>query len=132
MVKKTNAEVKVEFEQALRDLNLPKGIPFPTRVWKNNRDSALRLTDETYFYSKAGEMESWSFDLKKFMGLPDARRAPHRTQGINRLLLDMDRKLGCPYHLDFLKEKITLYDRKIGLALGLYGSLKKYLEKIKK
>lgn len=96
--------------------------------WMNIRkEGGLRLTAVGDMAFKAAQIEFYEcpFSLEK-------------DDPAQKIILDMNKKLKCPYFLGVNKNKdkektpyIRLYDSKIAMLIGLYGSVKEYLSSIR-
>lgn len=96
------------------------------RWWFTGRQEGLRLTDEGVTAFQLADIEFYDYEFK-------AEGKSHHT-----FMLELNKKIKCPYYLgvnkkDKTKPKfyIRLYDSKIAMVLGLYGTLDEYLESIK-
>lgn len=102
--------------------------------WATGRQGkeGLRLSDVGHTAFKLAQIEYYDYPL---------RTANDANQNWNTFLLEMNRKLKCPYYLGVhnspevdTKHKqpyIRLYDSKIAMMIGLYGTLAEYLESVK-
>lgn len=120
--------------------NTPDGTPekIMERWFVNPNQEGLRLTylgNEGFI---AANIEFFDFELEHSAADP---------QGWYGILLDMSKKIKCPYYLGTAKTKrsgpyqpsklgkgkpyIRVYDSKIAMMVGLYGNLKDYLESVK-
>lgn len=96
------------------------------RWWFNpRRDGGLRLTqvgDLEFRYAKI-EHFTHDFDTKKVQ------------KSYYSLILELDKKIKCPYYIDVDSTKkkpyIRLYDSRISMMLALYGDIESYLNSIK-
>jgi hypothetical protein len=104
-----------------------------------NQDS-LRLTTAGNQAFVSAEIEFFDFDLDLKFGDP---------KGWYGILLEMSKKIKCPYYLGSevterkkpknksaikigrRKPFIRVYDSKVAMMVGLYGNLKDYLESVK-
>ena len=91
------------------------------------RDSGLRLTNVGDLSFRLAKMEYFNFD---FMF--------KEPMSWNSFILALNKKIMCPYYIAVNKNEggvktpfIRLYDSKIAMLVGLYGSLYEYLESIK-
>lgn len=91
--------------------------------WVTGRQDGLRLTDEGMTAFHLAEIEFYDYEFEQ-----DGKR-------YHNFILDLNKKIKCPYYLGVNKSKkgfyIRLYDSKIAMMLGLYGNLQEYLNSIK-
>lgn len=102
----------------LRELENKDQIPYDQAMvtwWHNlSKYGGLRLTDAglNVFKSKLG-LDSWTMSLPRINA---------------KLLLQLDRKLETPYHLDNKKRELLLFGEKEATLATLYGDLNRWLE----
>jgi len=95
------------------------------RWWVTGRQVGLRLTDEGVAAFSLADIEFYDYDFKQ------------ETENYHSFILDLNKKIKCPYYLGVNKADgkkklyIRLYDSKIAMMLGLYGSLQEYMDSIK-
>lgn len=125
---------KVEITQIilgqLNHIDNYKNISLDTvisRWWFTGRTGkGLRLTKEGSDAFDLAEIEHYNFDWEI------TRNVDYKI-----LLLDMSKKIHCPYYIGFDWQKkhskpyIRLYDSKITMMLSLYGNIQDYLNSIK-
>lgn len=93
--------------------------------WYTSRLEGMRLTEEGATAFQLAEIEFYdhTFDLK--------------FKSHYKFVLEVSKKIKCPYYLGVNKIEnkvnfyIRLYDSKIAMMLGLYGTLQEYLDSIK-
>lgn len=95
--------------------------------WFTGRGGGLRLTERGDQAFKLAEIEFYEYEI------PISRM----TVSYHSFVLQLSKKITCPYYLDVNSNKartqfiIRLYDSKIAMMVGLYGSLVEYLDSIK-
>jgi hypothetical protein len=97
--------------------------------WLTGRQEGLRLREEGLAAFLLAEIEYYEYDL-----LAPAGRW-------HEYLLELNKKIKCPYYIDANrkhptselndKPRIKLFDSKIAMMVGLYGTIPNYLESIK-
>jgi hypothetical protein len=93
--------------------------------WFTGRQDGLRLTDEGVTAFELADIEFYDYEFK-------AEGKSHHS-----FMLELNKKIKCPYYLGVNKKDktrkfyIRLYDSKIAMMLGLYGTLEEYLQSIK-
>lgn len=98
------------------------------RWWQTGvRSNGLRLTEIGDWSFRVAEIEFYQYDFK-----------PKAAENYHGYILDLNKKLKCPYYLGVVKEQgkknkpyIRLYDSKIAMMLSLYGDLDEYLNSVK-
>lgn len=98
------------------------------RWWINpRRDGGLRLTQVGDLEFRYAQIEYYTHDWK-----------PIKTRSYQSFMLELDRKIKCPYYIDVNKSEkshtpfIRLYDSRISMMLNLYGDIETYLNSIRK
>jgi len=98
------------------------------RWWQTGqRGDSLRLTDMGDTAFRLAEIEFYKYDFTK------------KIEGsYHSYILDLSKKLKCPYFLGVNKQEgkknqpyIRLYDSKIAMMVSLYGDIDSYLKSIK-
>jgi hypothetical protein len=95
------------------------------RWWFTGRQEGLRLTDEGVTAFELADIEFYEYEFK-------AEGKSHHS-----FMLELNKKIKCPYYLGVNKKDkkakfyIRLYDSKVAMMLGLYGTLEEYLQSIK-
>lgn len=91
------------------------------------RSSGLRLTELGDLSFRVAEIEFYQYDFKVKL-----------AEGWHGYILDMSKKLKCPYFLGTTKTPgkkhdpyIRLYDSKIAMMISLYGDIDSYLKSVK-
>jgi len=91
--------------------------------WYTGRRDGLRLTDNG---DQAFQLANIEYHNHTFV---------QSGMSFNSFILELNKKIKCPYYIGVNKETnilyIRLYDSKISMMLALYGSLREYLESIK-
>lgn len=98
------------------------------RWWQTGSSgTALRLSEmgDTMFRVAEIEFYQYDFDVKL-------------EEGWHGYILDMSKKLKCPYYLGVTKQQgkknkpyIRLYDSKIAMMVSLYGNIDDYLKSVR-
>lgn len=111
--------------QTLLSLNPELGITLTQAKklwWRNFRnEGGLALTYAGYEAFTLSEIAYWDFNLLAASSLP------------TKLLLDLDKKIPCPYYLSRIKSmqhRITVYDSRVAVLIGLHSSVLDYLKAI--
>lgn len=96
--------------------------------WKDtSKRRGYRLTDAGEGAFQQADIEGWAFDLDL---VPQANYYEH--------LLKLSESIQCPYyiykankndHHSKYRIKIKVYDSKVAMMIGLYGSVHEYIEK---
>jgi hypothetical protein len=92
--------------------------------WYTGRGSGFRLTQEGKYAFELAEIEYYEYPVKI-------------STSYNAFVLDLSKKLSCPYYLDIglttiiTKGTVRLYDSRVAMMVSLYGSLMEYLDTIK-
>jgi hypothetical protein len=98
------------------------------RWWQTGaRGNGLRLTDMGDTMFRIAEIEFYQYDFTK------------KIEGsYHSYILDLSKKLKCPYFLGVNKQQgkksqpyIRLYDSKVAMMVSLYGDIDSYLKSIK-
>jgi len=95
-----------------------------SKWWFTKRQSGLRLTDDGVVAFTLAEIEYFDYTYSL------------SNQGQYRFLIDLDKKIKCPYYLGLdrktkpYKPFIRFYDSKIAMWMSLHGSLSEYLSSI--
>jgi hypothetical protein len=98
------------------------------RWWQTGvRGDALRLTEMGDQMFRVADIEFYQYDFTK------------KIEGsYHNYILDLSRKIKCPYYLGVTKQDgkknqpfIRLYDSKIAMMIGLYGDIDSYLKSVK-
>ena len=97
------------------------------RWWFSGKyQDGLRLTDEGVAAFALADIEFYDYDFK------------HPNKSYHNFLLELNKKIKCPYYLGSNKVDktkpglyIRLYDSKIAMMLNLYGDLTEYCDSIK-
>jgi hypothetical protein len=120
----TQAVIK-QLPENLRDLTLDEAL---RRYWQTgSRGEGLRLTETGDMMFRVAEIEfyQYSFGIKK-------------AEGWHGYILELNKKLKCPYFLGVNKIEgkksepyIRLYDSKIAMMVSLYGDIHSYIDSIK-
>ena len=91
------------------------------------RSNGLRLTELGDLSFRVAEIEFYQYDFKVKL-----------AEGWHGYILDMSKKLQCPYFLGTTKTPgkkqepyIRLYDSKIAMMISLYGDIDSYLKSVK-
>ncbi|MEI7817994.1 MAG: hypothetical protein WCI45_12480 [Desulfuromonadales bacterium] len=92
--------------------------------WMTGRQDGLRLTQTGDTAFRLAEIE--------YFNCPADKLPPGSWYNF---LVDLNRKMKCPYYLGSTKEEkrepyIRIYDSKIAMMLTIYGNLQEYLESI--
>jgi len=98
------------------------------RWWQTGSSgTALRLSEMGDTMFRIAEIEFYQYDFNVKL-----------DEGWHGYILDMSKKLKCPYYLGVTKEQgkknkpyIRLYDSKIAMMISLYGDIDSYLKSIK-
>jgi hypothetical protein len=95
--------------------------------WMTMRnETGLRLTDMGDLSFRFADIEFYDYDF-----------IINSSNGWHNYLLELNRKLKCPYYIGVNKIKdskqpyIRLYDSKIAMMVGLYGSISDYIKSVK-
>lgn len=94
--------------------------------WFSGRQEGLRLTEWGDMNFRQAEIEFYQSDFNMRDG------TSHHAY-----MLELNKKMKCPYYIGVSKEDkkkkpyIRLYDSKIAMMVGLYGTLTEYLDSIK-
>ena len=96
--------------------------------WMSGRTGlGLRLTDQGFRAFECAKITKYNFP---YTPKPDIYTS-------NKLMFELNEKILCPYYLGTsridnqpLKTYIIIYDRKVMIAMTLYGDIHKYLESI--
>jgi hypothetical protein len=95
--------------------------------WMTMRqDTGLRLTDMGDLSFRFADIAFYDYDF-------DIRL----DDGWHNFILDMNKKIKCPYYVGLNKTKdvkqpyIRLYDSKIAVMVSLYGNINDYLKSVK-
>ena len=95
--------------------------------WMTMRqDSGLRLTEMGDLSFRFADIAFYDYDF-------DIRL----DDGWHNFILDMNKKIKCPYYVGLNKTKdvkqpyIRLYDSKIAVMVSLYGNINDYLKSVK-
>ena len=89
-------------------------------------ETGLRLTDMGDLSFRFADIEFYDYDF-----------IINSSNGWHNYLLELNRKLKCPYYIGVNKIKdskqpyIRLYDSKIAMMVGLYGSISDYIKSVK-
>ena len=90
-------------------------------------DRGLRLTDMGDLSFRHAEIEFYEYDL-----------TIAKEQSLHATMLDLSKKLKCPYYLGARKETnkktqpyVRLYDSRVAVMVSLYGNIMDYLKSIK-
>ena len=97
------------------------------RWWFNpRRDGGLRLTQVGDLEFRYAKIEFFTHDFKTDTKV---------SKSYYNLVLELDKKIKCPYYMDVdstsKKPYIRLYDSRISMMLALYGDIDSYLNSIK-
>lgn len=93
--------------------------------WFTGRQDGLRLTDAGMIAFQLADIEFYECSFVQ------------DGQSYHNFILELNKKIKCPYYIGVNKIAnskefyIRLYDSKVAMMIGLYGSLKEYLESIK-
>ncbi len=98
------------------------------RWWQTGSSgTALRLSEMGDTMFRVAEIEFYQYDFSVKL-----------DEGWHGYILDMSKKLKCPYYLGVVKEQgkknkpyIRLYDSKIAMMVSLYGNIDDYLKSVK-
>lgn len=94
--------------------------------WMTGRQSGMRLTEHGSTAFKLAQIEYYDFVTE------------NKGQSWNNYLLEINNKIKFPYYMGTYtiekkkKSYIRLYDSKIAMMIGLYGSFREYLDSVKK
>lgn len=116
------------YEQIPSELRIATVEESLRRWWQTGaRSDGLRLTEIGDWSFRVAEIEFYQYDFK-----------PKAVESYHSYILDLNKKLKCPYYLGVNKQEgkksvpyIRLYDSKIAMMLSLYGDLDSYLNSIK-
>ena len=89
-----------------------------TKWWQTGRQDGLRLTEFGDIAFQIAKIECFDAPIKKI-----------DSGDWYIFLMELSRKIACPYYID--KWTVRLYDSKIAMLIALYGSLEQYLSVIK-
>jgi hypothetical protein len=129
-------EIKLKIVEVVLE-ELPKQLAFSTELtaeevvlkwFMTGNQEGLRLTH-------AG---NHAFVTAKIEFFDVAFTAISIQPGWYGTLMEMSKKITCPYYLGVQKERkgkhnpyVRLYDSKVAMMVGLYGNMKEYLESIR-
>lgn len=113
---------------------MPEVINFMTveeamkKWWQTgSRGDSLRLTDIGDMAFRVSEIEFYQYDF-----------ATKIEGSYHNYILELSRKIKCPYYLGVAKSEgkknqpyIRLYDSKIAMMISLYGNIDSYLKSLK-
>lgn len=96
--------------------------------WKTGaRSEGLRLSESGDMAFRVAEIEFYQYDF-----------SIRAIENFHSYILELNRKLKCPYFLGTIKEDgkkhkpfIRLYDSKIAVMVSLYGDLESYIKSVK-
>jgi hypothetical protein len=114
-----------QLPQNLRDLTLEEAM---RRYWQTGaRGEGLRLTELGDTMFRIADIEFYQYDFSVKM-----------AEGWHGYILELNKKLKCPYYLGVVKQEnkkgkpyIRLYDSKIAMMVSLYGDIDSYIKSIK-
>lgn len=118
---------KEEITEKVKEL-LPASVrEQPYMWWMTGRQEGMRLTEYGDFCFRTAEIEFYEFTLTQ------------KKQSWYNFLLELNNKINCPYYLgvnrtDDSKKKtiLRIYDSKIAMMIGLFGSdVEDYLRSLK-
>lgn len=95
-----------------------------TKWWLTGRQEGLRLTEMGMTAFTLAEIEFYDYEFVQ------------DGQSYYAFISDLNKKIKCPYYLGVNKINkskkfyIRLYDSKIAMLLGIYGTLQEYLNSI--
>jgi len=128
-------EIKLKIVEAVL-VELPKQLAFSTELaaeevvvkwFMTGNQEGFRLTNAGNYAFVTAKIEFFDVDFNTIPG-----------QGWYGTLMEMSKKITCPYYLGTQKERkgkhdpyIRLYDSKVAMMVGLYGNMKEYLESIR-
>jgi len=117
IVKELNDDSLYTYEEAMK------------KWWMVPRlDGGLRLTDIGDLSFRYAKIEFYNYDFPIISS---------NGNGWHSYLLDLNKKLKCPYYIgvnkveDSKKPYIRLYDSKIAMLVSLYGNISEYLKSVK-
>lgn len=91
--------------------------------WQTGRSDGMRLSVDGMLSFQLAEIEYYQCEFIQ------------EGQSWHSFLVDLNKKIKCPYYLGFDKQTkksyIRFYDSKIAMLVALYGSLQEYLMSIK-
>jgi len=128
-------EIKLKIVEVVLE-ELPKQLAFSTELtaeevvlkwFMTGNQEGFRLTNAGNQAFVTANVEFFDVDFNTTPG-----------QGWYGTLMEMSKKITCPYYLGVQKERkgkhdpyIRLYDSKVAMMVGLYGNMKEYLESIR-
>jgi hypothetical protein len=123
--KEITAKVIEQLPEAMRMFTVEECM---RRWWATGSSgTALRLTEMGDTMFRVAEIEFYQYDFIVKI-----------EEGHHGYILDMSKKLKCPYYLGVVKEQgkknkpyIRLYDSKIAMMISLYGDIDSYLKSIR-
>ncbi len=91
--------------------------------WFTGRQEGLRLTDEGLTAFQLADIAFYDYEFTQ------------EGKSYHSFILELNKKIKCPYYIGANKKEkklyIRLYDSKIAMLVGLYGTLQGYLDSIK-
>jgi len=119
------SKVNEQLPEAMRMFTIEECM---RRWWQTGaRSDGLRLTDTGDTMFRIAEIEYYQYDFSVKL-----------EEGWHGYILDMSKKLKCPYYLGVLKQEgkkgkpyIRLYDSKIAMMVSLYGNIDDYLKSVR-
>lgn len=128
MTKKSYKELITETVVAQLKSNIWTYDDAMKKWWMTVRsDRGLRLTDAGDLAFKYAEIEYYDYKCKFEKG-----------QSMHAIILELSKKIKCPYYLGVNKLEnkksepyIRLYDSRIAVMVSLYGSITEYLKSLK-
>jgi len=116
------------FDQLPSDQRPPKTIDKMVFSWfeTGRHGDSLRLTLEGKKYFDIACIESYSYPILDRDNSAILNTKYFHDNWFNKFVLLLGRFLNCPFHIG--NEKVTVYDGKIAMMIGLYGgTLVEYL-----
>jgi hypothetical protein len=128
MTKKSYKEIITETVVAQLKSNIWSYDDAMKKWWMTVRsDRGLRLTDAGDLAFRYAEIEFYDYKYKF-----------EKNQSIHSIILELSKKIKCPYYLGVNKldnkksePYIRLYDSRIAVMVSLYGSIPEYLKSLK-
>jgi hypothetical protein len=127
---------KISYKETVTDIvlkQLPvefieeKEVAMKTWWFTGPNSEVLRLIEKGDTYFRIAEIEFYQYDF-----------IPKTETSYHNYMIDLGRKMRCPYYLGVNKVEgkkskpyIRLYDSKIAMMLSLYGDIDSYLKSVR-
>jgi hypothetical protein len=127
---------KISYKETVTDIvlkQLPvefieeKEVAMKTWWFTGPNSEVLRLSEKGDTYFRIAEIEFYQYDF-----------IPKTETSYHNYMIDLGRKMRCPYYLGVNKVEgkkskpyIRLYDSKIAMMLSLYGDIDSYLKSVR-